>query len=195
MTTLWVKMNRKVLLSHRIKELTTEGYYMRAHNIIRLTLLLLLCRGSDETMAQAPAHMSDPTPIDLQFMTQQRKALQDLAMANLGRRFSGDLNRDLELLQALLDKQLVRPDQVRELQAMGVIIGDLFAAELDMHWIIYKDDIGRSRALRYQQSEVVLFPITMIARRREAGNKTSVAEIYQKASTSIAKRTLAVPYQ
>ena len=195
MTTLWVKMNRKVLLSHRIKGLTTEGHYMRAHNIIRLTLLLLLCRGSDEIIAQAPAHMSDLTPIDLQFMTQQRTALQDLAMANLGRRFNGDLNRDLELLQALLDKQLVRPDQVRELQAMGAILGDLFAAELDMHWIIYKDDIGRSRALRYQQSEVVLFPITMIARRREAGNKSSVAEIYQKASASIAKRTLALPYQ
>ena len=46
-------------------------------------------------------------------------------------------------------------------------MGDLLAVELGMHWIVYEDDMGRSRALRYQQSEVVLFPITMIARRRE----------------------------
>ena len=195
MTTLWVKMNRKLLLFHRSKKLTTEGHYMTPQTIIRLALLLLLYWGSYGSLAQPPARLGDLTNMDLQFMTQQRKALQDLAMANLGRRFNGDHSRDLDLLQALLDAQLVQPDQVRELQAMGLIMGDLLAVELGMHWIVYEDDMGRSRALRYQQSEVVLFPITMIARRREAGNKTAVAEIYQRASTRIAKSTRALPQQ
>ena len=121
--------------------------------------------------------------------------MQDLAVMNLGRQFNGDRNLDLDLLQALLDKQLVRPDQVRELQAMGVIMGDLLAAELGMRWVLYEDNVGRSRALRYQKSDILLFPITMIARRREAGNKTSVVEIYQKASNIIAKSTSAFPFQ
>tara|TARA_B110000285_G_C14938207_1_gene520654 strand:- start:28 stop:393 length:366 start_codon:yes stop_codon:yes gene_type:complete len=121
--------------------------------------------------------------------------MQDLAVMNLGRQFNGDRNLDLDLLQALLDKQLVRPDQVRELQAMGVIMGDLLAAELGMRWVLYEDNVGRSRALRYQESDTLLFPITMIARRREEGNMTSVVGIYQKASNIIAKSTAAFPFQ
>ena len=139
--------------------------------------------------------MGDLTNVDWQFMAQQRETMQDLAMMNLGRQFNGDRNLDLELLQALLDKQLVRPDQVRELQAMGVIMGDLLAAELGMRWVLYEDNVGRSRALRYQKSDILLFPITMIARRREAGNMTSVVEINQNASNIIAKSTSAFPFQ
>lgn len=139
--------------------------------------------------------MGDLTNVDWQFMAQQQETMQDLAMMNLGRQFNGDRNLDLELLQALLDKQLVRPDQVRELQAMGVIMGDRLAAELGRRWVLYEDNVGRSRALRYQKSDILLFPITMIARRREAGNMTSVVEINQNASNIIAKSTSAFPFQ
>ena len=54
--------------------------------------------------------MGDLTNVDWQFMAQQRKAMQDLAVLNLGRQFNGDCKLDLALLQALLDKQLVRLD-------------------------------------------------------------------------------------
>ena len=160
-----------------------------------LLLLLLLCWGSPGSLAQKLTRTGDLTTVDWQFMAQQRETMQALAMMNLGRQFSGDRKLELALLQALLDKQLVRPDQVRELQAMGVIMGDLLAAELGMRWVLYEDNVGRSRALRYQESDTLLFPITMIARRREAGNKTSVVEIYQKASNIIAKSTSSLPFQ
>ncbi len=121
--------------------------------------------------------------------------MQDLATINLGRQFAGDRDPDLALLQALLDKQLVRPDQVPELQAMGLIIGDLLAAELGMHWVVYEDNIGRSRALRYRETDDVLFPMTMISRRRAAGNQTSVTAIYQKASGIITERSASLTLQ
>ena len=53
--------------------------------------------------------MDDLTNVDWQFMAQQQETMQDLAMMNLGRQFNGDRKLDLELLQALLDKPLVRP--------------------------------------------------------------------------------------
>ncbi len=168
---------------------------MTLKNITSLALFLLVCWGWHGSLAQQPARIGELTDLDRQFMTQQRETLQDLAMTNLGRQFNGDRSRDLELLQTLLDKQLVRSDQVRELQAMGVIMGDLLAVELDMHWIVYEDDMGRSRALRRNENEAVLFPVTMIARRREAGNETSVVEIYKKASDVIIKSAPALPYQ
>ena len=145
--------------------------------ILVLSALLMM----DTVSAQQEARISDLSPLDRQYMAQQRELLNDLASANLGRRFSANKQNDLEILQLLLDRGLVRADQTRELQAMGVIMGDLLAAELNMHWVIYEDAIGRTRALRYRQSQEYLFPITMIARRQEADNQTPVAVIYQKA--------------
>jgi hypothetical protein len=89
----------------------------------------------------------------------------------------------------------VRPDQTRELQAMGVIMGDLLAADLGLHWVIYEDRMGRSRALRYKQSDDYLFPMTMISRRQEADNHTPVTAIYQKAYDIMAASKPALPFQ
>lgn len=164
-------------------------------NTIRMTLLLCCCWVASTGLAEETVQISEPSALDLQFMEQQRQIVQDLAAGNLGRQFNGDKTRDLELLQALLDRGLVRPDQVRELQAMGVIMGDLLAADLGMHWVIYEDSMGRSRALRWQESDNYLFPITMIARRREVGNETPVVDIYQKAYDTIDKRRPDLPFQ
>ncbi len=169
---------------------------MTTKNMIRVALLLCgwwLCGVS---VAEEPVVIiGELSKTDLQFMQQQRQSMQDLAALNLGRQFSGDKDRDLELLQTLLDKQLVSADQVQQLQALGVILGDLLAADLGMHWVIYEDRAGRSRALRYAQSENYLFPITMIARRREVGNQTSVADIYQKAYDIIDQSRPVLPFQ
>ncbi len=148
---------------------------------IPLALLLCSCWFAVPGMAEQPVRIGELSSLDRQYMAQQRQHLQDLAASKLGRRFNGDKERDLELLQVLLDQQLVRGDQVRELQAMGIIMGDLLASDLGMHWVIYEDNAGRSRALRFQDSDHYLFPVTMIARRREVGNQTPVATIYQKA--------------
>jgi hypothetical protein len=86
---------------------------MALKNIIRVLLVLLACWVSPGSLAQPTIHMGEPSSVDLEFMTRQRTLLQDLAATNLGRQFSGDQERDLDLLQSLLDKRLVRPDQTR----------------------------------------------------------------------------------
>lgn len=159
-----------------------------------ITVFLLLAWACG---AQAALEMriSPPSNVDKHYMSQQRALLQDLSSRNLGHGFTGDRDRDLDLLQSLLDKRLVRADQTRELQAMGIIMGDLLAAELDMHWVIYEDRVGRSRALRYKETDSFLFPVTMISRRREVGNETPVTEIYNKARGIIEKSRPALPFQ
>ena len=154
------------------------------------TLVLVANAAADNTL-----RIGQLSELDRQYMTQQRDLLNDMASVELGRRFTGDRDNDLQLLQLLLDRRLVRPDQTRELQAMGVIMGDLLAADLDMHWVIYEDAHGRSRALRYRGSDEYLFPITMISRRQEADNHTPVAAIYQKAYDIIAPLQPALPFR
>ena len=168
---------------------------MKLKHTIMALIVMCTCWSWSGTWSQEKVHLGDLSRVDLEFMADQRQSLQDLAASNLGRQFDGNRDRDLELLQALLDKQLVRPEQTRELQAMGVIMGDLLARELDMHWVIYEDRQGRSRALRYRETDNFLFPITMIARRREVGNQTPVVDIYQKAHSIISKNIPPLPFQ
>jgi hypothetical protein len=145
--------------------------------------------------AGGEARIAELSYLDRQYLAQQRELLSDMVARHFGRQFSGDRDSDLALLQRLLDERLVRNDQTRELQAMGVIMGDLLAAELEMHWVIYHDELGRSRALRYRESDNFLFPITMISRRREVDNRTPVAEIYRRARDLITPLRPPLPFR
>ncbi len=144
--------------------------------------------------AQEAPSIDDLSFLDRQFMNQQRHNLEDLARRHYGQGFSGEPGTDLALLQRLLDDRRVGPQDTANLQAMGLVMGDLLAAELDMHWVIYEDQLGRSRALRYRDSDNYLFPMTMVSRRREAGNSLPVEAIYQKAHDIIAPLRQPLPF-
>ena len=160
--------------------------------LLALFLALLLAVGA---VASDAVRIGELSFLDRQYMAQQRTVLEDLTRRHFGRTFNGNRDNDLGLLQRLLDHRLVRNDQTRELQAMGVIMGDLLATELGLHWVIYQDDLGRSRALRDGDTDTYLFPITMISRRREVDNRTPVAEIYDKARAAVIDSRPALPFQ
>ncbi|MEP1472767.1 MAG: DUF3806 domain-containing protein [Halieaceae bacterium] len=155
-------------------------------------LILTLTTGA---WAMAEVEIGTLSYLDRSYMKQQRERIGDLSLRNLGRSLNGTATNDLAILQALLDKKLVTGDQKLELQAMGVVMGDLLAADLGLDWVIYEDKVGRSRALRYRQTDNYLFPMTMISRRREVGNTDTVADIYQKAHASMAAVIEPLPFQ
>ncbi|QFU74921.1 DUF3806 domain-containing protein [Halioglobus maricola] len=144
--------------------------------------------------SQDDLRISEMSKLDLGYMQQQRDLIGTLVASEYGRRFQQVKPNDLELLQRILDDELVGPDQTRELQAMGVVMGDLLANELDLHWVIYEDRLGRSRALRYRETDAYLFPMTMIARRHEAGNTESVEDIYARAEAAMRSAMPPLPY-
>lgn len=158
------------------------------------TLLLALIFALP-ALGQKPPLISDLTTVDIQYMNNQRALIEGLTRNNFGSGFNGNKDHDLNLLQRLLDQDLVNPNQTSELQAMGIIMGDLLLADLDLDWVIYEDSAGRSRALRYRQSEEYLFPVTMISRRREADNRKSVNDIYQKAHDIMKASKPPLPFQ
>lgn len=118
--------------------------------------------------------------IDRHYMAEQRAAVEALAN-RLGTRISGHPERDLQTLQTLLDRQWVPRDDIETQQAMGMVLGDLLAKTLDMDWVVYRDRAGRSRALNYRNTDVIVFPVTMIAKRYSVGAPVSVQALYDKA--------------
>jgi ABC-type phosphate transport system auxiliary subunit len=153
---------------------------------------LLLSTGAAAQLLEK--RVSPLNPLDRQYMDVQRELIHELTLRYYGTRCCRR-ESELEYLERLLEDQRVRPEQTRELQAMGVLLGDLLAAELDMHWVVYEDAKGRSRALQLGESDNFLFPVTMIARRREAGDTTPVAEIYRKAYEAIEAVRPPLPFQ
>lgn len=144
---------------------------------------------------EKPPVIEKLTVLSNQLMTSQRALVDDLVRLNFGSGFNGNKDHDIALLQRALDKRLITSTQTKELQAMGIILGDLLAEDLGMHWVIYEDRRGRSKALRYKETEDYLFPVTMISRRHEAGNREPVADIYQKAYDIINSRKPPRPFQ
>lgn len=172
-----------------------EDKAVRRSILLSLVFTLLSLLASTSWAALQELTISELSVIDKQYMAGARSDLQEKSASYLGRSFSGDRDRDLATLQALLDKGLVRNNQTKELQAMGIVMGDLLLKELGMKWVIYEDKAGRSRALRLGTSEIYLFPATMIARRREVGNTATVQSIYNKAVATVKRQKEPLPFQ
>jgi len=153
------------------------------HGLRRLLVLFTLPALSVCTswsVAQNPnfdGFIESLTAIDRQFMAGQRMRVERLAN-RLGRGLTGVADRDLDTLQRILDDRLVPAEDTLTLQAMGVVFGDLLGDHLDMDWVVYRDHKGRSRALRYRQMDVCLFPVTMISRRQEGGSERRLKPLF-----------------
>lgn len=145
--------------------------------VLTLIIAIFCCSLS---YAKAP-FIRDIGPIDEQFMANQTTLIDDLSRRYLGRQINGSKANDIEVMQLLLDKSLVRPEQTLELQAMGVILGNLIKEQEKLKWVVYTDRLGRSKALLVPHKEDVIFPVTMISRRVETGNKVDINALFNKA--------------
>lgn len=159
-----------------------------------LAVSLLLWLTAPALATDLQSRVEPLSKLDLTYMQQQRELIRDIAGQELGRYFNGNLDNDLALLQELLDRRVVKGSQTRELQAMGLIMGDHLKKELGLNWVIYVDKVGRTRALRYREGDHYLFPMTMIARRREVGNEEPVIAIYARARDRMLRSIPANPY-
>ena len=152
----------------------------RLRRLLVLVLLPALSVCTSWSVAQSPNFdvLIEPlTAIDRQFMAEQRMRVEQLAN-RLGRGLTGVADRDLDTLQRILDERMVPAEDTLTLQAMGVVLGDLLGDRLNMDWVVYRDNKGRSRALRYRQMDVYLFPVTMISRRQEGGSERRLKPLF-----------------
>ena len=69
-------------------------------------------------------------------------------------------------------------DQTLEAVAVGTALGDVFASELDMHWVECEDPFDKSLALRFRKTSLVLFPRTMVLKRIRRREEIDVAFLF-----------------
>ncbi|GAB2188841.1 DUF3806 domain-containing protein [Sessilibacter sp. MAH2] len=133
------------------------------------------------------------TPTDEAHLVNQRDSIDELTSLKLGTPIKGNKS-DLETLQRIIDQKLIPSSDRLQLQALGVVLGDQFQREYKLEWRVYEDQLGRSRALCFPQTEHCIFPITMLSRRMEAGLSPNVSDIYAKTAESLKPLTPKLPY-
>jgi len=122
--------------------------------------------------------VSSLRPDDVERLDAQRRLIE----AHLGDDASREKYRTpagkLGLLRALLQMNVFRPDQTHELQSMGVVLGDAFVQQLGLHWVMVEDEYGRDPALALEGTSILLYPLTMISKRVEAGEAMDVFDLF-----------------
>jgi len=109
-----------------------------------------------------------------------RREMKDLITRRLGiLKFKQDID-DLKTIQRLVDRGVIEQREVREWQAVGVVFGDILVNEFGLHWISYEDDLGLSKALRWEKTDNYVFPVTMFSRRVQFKQKIDAAAMFEK---------------
>ncbi len=94
---------------------------------------------------------------------------------------------DFPFLQKVIDEKVFRSDQTYELQCLGIALGQIFAAETPLRWVMVEDEYGRDPALQYPDTTLRVFPLTMISKRVEQGREVDVADLFRGTMDLIAK--------
>jgi hypothetical protein len=127
------------------------------------------------------------TAEDRELLARQRRIADDLGRRHVGSPLSGRALDDLRILQQIVDRAGLTPDDTFQLQALGVALGDVLAAQEGLEWVVLDDDLGRSRALRVDDTDQLLFPVTMISKRVERSVPFRVDALYEKAVRVVEK--------
>lgn len=139
----------------------------------RLLLLLLLSSQMLAAQEISPLGKQDIAALDA-----QRQLIQYFLSAGDRQEKYSTAAGKLGTLRALLDARQFRPEQTYELQAMGVVLGDVFVQNMGFKWVMVSDEYGCDPALQYRNSSILLFPLTMISKRIERGEVFNILTLY-----------------
>jgi hypothetical protein len=95
---------------------------------------------------------------------------------------------DLALMQRVLDQAVVEPEATYTLQAFGLAFGRVFLNQFpDYDWWMVEDEFGRDPAIRYKETSLLVFPMTMISKRMEDGDAFDVTELFDGLAKQLAE--------
>ena len=120
-----------------------------------------------------------PSEEDINGIARHIFAGRDLVERSYGSQGSFGSLRDLDLIQGLLDRGIVGSEDTFELQAFGLMLGQVVVKHVkDMDWCMVEDELGRTPALRYKETSLIVFPMTMVSKRVEDEEEIDLREIF-----------------
>lgn len=117
--------------------------------------------------------------VDEGYLERQRSYVDGLVRTEFGIPLRRNRS-DLQLLNRIIDREMINRFETEKLQALGVVLGDIFVAELGLQWMMYEDRYGLTRAVCVPEVKECLFPVTMISKRAALGAKPDAEALYKR---------------
>jgi hypothetical protein len=164
----------------------------KSTTLVLLSASMLLCAGVDRT-GQTEARMTSGstqkittlTEADQERLQDQRAVIESFLPDESSRQKYKTAAGKLGTIRAILDRNLFRPTQTYELQSLGIVLGDAFVQELKMEWVMVEDEHGRDPAVRLPSTSIIFFPLTMISKRIERGEKVDVFDLFNGVAAKV----------
>lgn len=91
----------------------------------------------------------------------------------------------LTLLDTILNSNWITKDETNKLQCLGVTFGDIFVQDLNFIWVEIEDQYGIDPALKFENTSLILFPLTMISKRIENDEIVNIVELYNSLKVKV----------
>ncbi len=121
---------------------------------------------------------------EAQLVEQRTLVLSAVRSRASTREFTRTTN-DLPVLQRLIDDRAFDKTQTFELQALGVVFGDVLATELGLHWESVTDEYGTDPVLRLGTSQVQVAALTMISKRVEDDRQIDLVDLVERVRVTL----------
>lgn len=121
-----------------------------------------LLRGRHRT---SEPKFSELTRKDSDRLDRQRTVVAAAAKRLYGTAALTRTDKDLLILQRLVDDKAFKKSQTYELQSMGVAFGDVLSSDFPLRWVMITDEYGTDPTLRFKNTSLNINALTMISRR------------------------------
>ena len=88
------------------------------------------------------------------------------------------INGKLSLLDTILQSDWIEPTESYKLQSLGITLGDIIVQDLHFVWIEVNDEYGDTPAVQLPGTTIIIYPMTMLSKRIEAGEEVDIYELY-----------------
>jgi hypothetical protein len=162
---------------------------------IRLSVLLgiLMAVGCDRGSKQSgssvpnqpPQKITQLTDADQQRLRDQRAVVEKYLGDDDSRTKYQTTAGKLGTIRAILQANVLKPDQKYQLQCLGIVFGDALVQDQKMEWIMVEDEYGRDPAVRVPGISIIVFPLTTISKRVERGETVDVFNLFNGAVAKV----------
>lgn len=96
-----------------------------------------------------------------------------------------DARGKLSAINAVLQSGIYNSTDTAELQALGVVFGDVLAEVADLAWVTHSDQHGSEPALVVEGTDITVFPLTIISKRIERDEHVDPIELLGRVISAV----------
>jgi hypothetical protein len=95
---------------------------------------------------------------------------------------------DIKLIQIVIDNKFLNRSQTYDLQCLGIAFGMILENNIKgLHWITVIDKYGETPSLKYKETSIIIYPLTMISKRVEESREIDLIYLYNELKKTISE--------